>query len=83
MQVEFGDMMLLARAVIENKNLSVDADGDIRCNGLRLAFPEVAIEIMALGALKDEDRMHWDSERTPTLIAQIRYQCGYKPLMLG
>jgi hypothetical protein len=75
-------MTILARAVIENNNLSVDGDGNIRCDGQRLAFPEVAIEIMALGALKDEDRMLWDSERTPTLIAQIRYQCGYKPLML-
>jgi hypothetical protein len=65
MQVKFGNMVDLANAVIENNNLTVDMNGSVMFNGHPLV----------LDALKEEDRMHYDHERLPTLMAFIRFCC--------
>lgn len=75
MQVKFGNMVDLANAVIENNNLTVDMNGSVMFNGHPLVYPEQDIERMALDALKEEDRMHYDHERLPTLMAFIRFCC--------
>ena len=71
--VGFGDMAALARTVIENNKLIVLPDGTIRYGINALASPEMDVERMALEALKEEDVMHWDSERLPTLMSFARF----------
>lgn len=72
-KVRFGDMAALVRTVIENNKLIVLPDGTTRYGINALAYPEMDVERMALEALKEEDVMHWDSERLPTLISFARF----------